>query len=89
MFKRAMLALAFIATLAVGSLGVTSTAEARHRHHHHHCDGGWYGGPAIHYRSYYGHYGPRYSTYYHRFGGYHDPYAYYGPQSGVSFYFGF
>jgi hypothetical protein len=89
MIKRVMLALTFTATLAIGSLGVTSKAEARHRHHHHnHCDGGWYGRPVPHYRSHFRAYGPRYSTHYHRFGGYPDPYLY-GPRSGVSFYYGF
>lgn len=90
MIKRVMLALTFVATLAVGSLGVASTAEARHRHHHHHrhCDDGWYGRPVPHHRSHFRAYGSRYSTFHHRFGVYHDPYLY-GPRPGVSFYFGF
>jgi hypothetical protein len=96
MFKRAMLALAFVGALVIGSLGLSSSAQAYHGH----CGGGggYYGGgyyPSYH-TSYYGGYGPRYSAYAHRFGGHrhhrhhrHDHDVYYAPRSGVSFYFGF
>ena len=98
MFKRAMLALAFVGALVVGSLGVTSNADAGHGHRGfgYHGDRGYPVGYPAFRASYYGGYGPRYSVHQHRFGGWgprhrhcHDYDVYYPPRSGVSFYFGF
>lgn len=91
MLKRTLLSLTFVGALVVGSLGVTSSAQAYHGH----CGGGggYGGGHYPHHSSYYGGHGPRYSTYDHRYGGrghhhrHHD--YYHRPSSGVSFYFGF
>ena len=96
MWKRTILALTFVGAIVIGSLGVTSSAQAYHGH----CGGGYYGGrgypvgyPAFR-TSYYGGYGSRYSAHDHRFSGHrhhrhHHHDHYYAPRSGVSFYFGF
>ncbi len=36
MFRKAFISLAAAATLAVGSIAMTSAADAKHRHHRHH-----------------------------------------------------
>ena len=36
MFRKAFISLVAAATLAVGSIGMTSAANANHRHHRHH-----------------------------------------------------
>lgn len=75
MFRRAVLALAMVAALGVGSLGVANQADA------HGCGRGGYGGGyyGAYYRPYYAPYPvvyqPRYSSYYGGgYGGYprHD-----------------
>lgn len=65
MFRRTLLALAFVGALGAVGLGLSDTAEARHR-----CGRGWYGD---YYGAYYG--GPY--PYVYR-ASYYPP-AYYGP----------
>jgi hypothetical protein len=99
MFKRIMLALAFLAAFSTVSIGVPSSANAWR-------NWGWgggyrgyyYGGPRgyyrpyVPYRAYYRpyYYAPRvYTAYpYEAYYGYPD-YYYYGPRGGVSVSFGF
>jgi hypothetical protein len=75
--KSVLLALAFTATLLVGSLATPSTADAQWRGYR----GGYYGG---YYRPYYRNY---YRPYY--YGGYYRPYyrPYYGYGYGYPYYY--
>lgn len=91
MFRRTSLALALVATLGFGGLGIANTAEAGHGchrggyysgHHGHGGHGGYGYGPRV---SYYGGYGGYYAP------AYYQPYypAYYNRGSGVYFSIGF
>jgi hypothetical protein len=97
MFKRTMLALAFVATLGVVGVGMTSQAEAWGRWRRPWV-AGYYGPPAYYYgrAAYHTYYAPQYyGPYYYRMGGpyyggyYYDEPCYYHGGGGISVSVGF
>jgi hypothetical protein len=95
MFKRILLAVAFVAALAAGGVGLSSTAQAGHG-----CDYGYGGYRTYYYPGSYGYYAPR-ASYYRSYYDYPSDY-YYGHRRhhghrhhhhddhvGISFSFGF
>jgi hypothetical protein len=95
MFKRILLAVAFVAALVAGGVGLSSTAQAGHG-----CDYGYGGYRTYYYPGSYGYYSPR-ASYYRSYYDYPSDY-YYGHRRhhghrhhhhddhvGISFSFGF